>query len=207
MRKMLFTAALAVLFATPASAQNQGPLLRKAVFANNLASIRALISSKSVVNAANDDGVTPLMIAAALGNTDVIRLLVAAGANLEAQTKEHKVTALIFAADFSKLDAVQALVTSGASTKATDDNGYSSIDYAAIPNTDDVPPAVTEVEAKLRSDRSMATITFLLTKGTEVKQCTPGVCSGPALANIVGSVLAVGTQARLNELLHRAKTE
>ena len=109
--------------------------------------LRLPATSKSVVNSADADGMTPLMIAAALGQTQVVKALLAAGALVEAQTKTDKISALIFAADLGHLEATQALVEGGASVKATDKEGYSAIDYAIIGNAGDT---------KTDSDRTVA---------------------------------------------------
>jgi len=104
------------------------------VFSGNLPEIRRLAASKAIVNAANSDGVTPLMIAAGLGNVDAIGALLSASADVNATTLKDKTTALMFAADFGHLQVVQLLAEGGARVKDVDANKLSAIDYAVTTN-------------------------------------------------------------------------
>lgn len=60
------------------------------------------------------DGVTPLMMAAGSGNTDALRLLLGAGADVSAAETERGQTALSFAAAFNNPSAITLLVEHGA---------------------------------------------------------------------------------------------
>lgn len=57
-----------------------------------------------------DDNLTPLMLAAARGDTDMIRLLLAKGAKRGAQTRDWHRYAIVFACDNARISAAQLLL-------------------------------------------------------------------------------------------------
>ena len=76
-------------------------------------------------------GVTALMEAAAHGSTDVMKLLLAKGANIEAADAQ-KWTALLWAADKGQADAAQLLITGGANVNAKGDRGLNALSLAQM---------------------------------------------------------------------------
>jgi hypothetical protein len=82
--------------------------------AKDAAMARWLIDHGADVNAANSDGQTVLMEQAAAGRADVVKVLVKAGANLDAVSTKWKSTALKQALDAEKLDVVRILHDAGA---------------------------------------------------------------------------------------------
>jgi hypothetical protein len=202
-KSLWIVGALITLLASAACAQDPGKQLRKAVIADDSAAFTALVASKAAVNRSNIDGVTPLMIAASLGKTKFVKGLIAAGATLDARTTKDGLTALIFAADFYHLDAVQTLIEAGASVKATDKQEYSAIDYAIIPNKEEV--SVPDTEKKIQADRARADIKYLDSKGAVPKKGGPG--TGSDVGGALGNLLAIGGQADLKDLVDRARQE
>jgi cytohesin len=67
-------------------------------------------------NLRNKTGSTPLHDAALKGTREVIELLLAHAAEINARNREDGATPLHFAASFGRLDAVKALVEHGADT-------------------------------------------------------------------------------------------
>ena len=126
---------LVAVTATRGLAQDRGAQLRRAVATGNLAAVRKQATSKDIVNSADSHGLTPLMIAAALGKADVIVLLLKAGANIDATTTDWKATALMFAANFGRMEAATALVDGDANIKTVDKEGYTCVDYCILPTT------------------------------------------------------------------------
>lgn len=57
------------------------PPIIYASFGNNLPALNELISAKANVNAKNNRGYTPLMVAAINGYTDIVKALLKAGVN------------------------------------------------------------------------------------------------------------------------------
>lgn len=70
-----------------AEAQDQGRQLRRAIFAGHAAQIATLSASKTAVTSSDERGVTPLMIAAGLGQIQTVRVLLKSGASADAQQR------------------------------------------------------------------------------------------------------------------------
>ncbi|HEV2722715.1 MAG TPA: ankyrin repeat domain-containing protein [Thermoanaerobaculia bacterium] len=77
---------------------NGWPALMHAVHKHQLATAAALLDGGANPNAADPNGLTPLMMAAGYGHADMVRLLVAHGANVRL-ADHHGATALDYARD------------------------------------------------------------------------------------------------------------
>ena len=93
------------------------PLLFDAVKSGNLSQLNAALQGAEV-NAAGEGGVTPLMLAASLGQLDMVKALLAAGADVSVRD-EREYTALMHGVYNPDLDrgfpeVVQALIAAGA---------------------------------------------------------------------------------------------
>jgi len=73
---------------------------------------------------------TELMIAASCGCTNKVKILIFAGADINAKGADGK-TALMFAAYGGHVDVVQALLDAGADINAKDNYGYTALMHAA----------------------------------------------------------------------------
>ena len=69
--------------------------------------VERLLKARANPNAAQMSGLTPLMIAAHTGNVDVVKLLLAHGANVNAATTETGNTALMWAVSDRHADIVK----------------------------------------------------------------------------------------------------
>jgi ankyrin repeat protein len=78
------------------------------------------------------DGLTPLMRAAARGDTKQVAALLAKGADPNATTTPQRVTALMCAAYFGRVDVIKALVANGAKIELKDAQGAAAVDWAAL---------------------------------------------------------------------------
>ena len=76
--------------------------------------IEALLKAGADVNAANANGTTVLMTAAASGNADAVKVLLDHGADLKAKENVHGQTALMFAAALNRAAVVKLLLARGA---------------------------------------------------------------------------------------------
>jgi ankyrin repeat protein len=195
-REVALVFALAAVPIAQTSAQDPGTQLRKALFAGHTAQATALARTKIATNAADASGVTPLMIAAALGDVQSVKMLLAAGAAVEAKTKADGISALILAADFGHFEVAKALVDGGASVAGTDKQDYSAIDYAAIANTGD---------SKDDRDRAVAVIQYLQSKGAAFKKGPSAAGAAGNVGGALGNLLAIGGQADLKKLIDSAR--
>jgi ankyrin repeat protein len=84
-----------------------------------------LVSNGADVNAMDHNGDTALMEQARAGNTDVVKVLVKSGSNLDRKSTTYKSTALEQALDAEKLDVAQVLRDAGAQDDTvTEKNGH-----------------------------------------------------------------------------------
>ena len=121
---------IAVLFSHELTAQEVTPLHR-AVVANDLAAVKQLIDQGAQIEARDQIGTTPLMIAAQLSSTpEIVQLLLDNKAQIEARNKDG-LTPLMFAASNSSTpEIVQLLIDKGANALAKCKTGKKAIDYA-----------------------------------------------------------------------------
>ena len=86
--------------------------------------VQALVKAGADANATTSRGTTPLMLAAAAGDTGALTALLDAGAKPDATETERGHTALMFAAAANRVPAVKLLLARGAdpriATRVTD---------------------------------------------------------------------------------------
>ena len=96
----------------------------------NIATVRTLLKQHADPNAADIDGTTPLIWAAHNGDAEIGKLLIAAGANVQA-TNRYGVSALIEAATLGDAPMIDALLKAGADPNSTYGAGESPLMLAA----------------------------------------------------------------------------
>jgi ankyrin repeat protein len=106
-----------------------------------------LIRHGADVNAPDYKGFTPVHVAAEAGITDVIRLLAANGADVNARTYYGQHTPLDRAAVAGRSDAVRLLVELGTAVDARGPDGQTSLHRAAAGNRPDVVRQLLELGA------------------------------------------------------------
>ena len=90
-----------------------------------------LIQDGANVNAKNDTGTTPLMIAAGNNpNPEVLKVLIEAGADVNAQNKDGSTPLILAALRNTNPEVLTALLEAGADAKVKDDEGKRALDYA-----------------------------------------------------------------------------
>ena len=98
---------------------------------DDIEAIRALIADGADVNAAHGDGMTGLHWAALNGNGEIARLLIDAGAALEAATRLGAHTPLHVAAKEGQGEVVAILAAAGADPAAVTETGAMPLHFAA----------------------------------------------------------------------------
>ncbi len=96
----------------------------------DLALVERLLELRADVNVQDDEGWTPLHVAARDGHVDVCRMLIEAGAPVDAQVDDGW-TPLHFAAYNDEMEVCELLVASGADVNALDHRGQSAFDVTS----------------------------------------------------------------------------
>ncbi len=126
-----------VLFLTVLLTQNNisaaavdGPFA--AVASRDLPALAAMVERGANVNAINDTGQTPLLVAATQPKAEkLIDLLVNLGADIHARDKMGK-TALMYAAGKGELENANQLLQLGVDPDIRDNSGKTALDYAKV---------------------------------------------------------------------------
>lgn len=107
------------------------PRIADAAKRDDIEAVRALLADGADVNAAHGDGMTGLHWAALKGNAGITRLLIDAGAVLEAATRLGAHTPLHVAAKEGQGEVVAILAEAGADPAAVTETGATPLHFAA----------------------------------------------------------------------------
>ena len=126
---LLLTTAVAPLSAAPHFPDSP---VADAAMHRDLPHLRSLLKQGADVNAAQGDGMTALHWAATHGDVDEVRMLIAAGARLDATTRNGSYSPLQLAARAGNAPVVKALLDAGANVNAaTSSGGATALHFAA----------------------------------------------------------------------------
>ncbi|KAJ3611736.1 hypothetical protein NHX12_021750 [Muraenolepis orangiensis] len=89
------------------------------------------------VNSSNQEGASPLMMAAVSGQLEVVQLMVEKNADVDKQDGVHGWTALMQATYHGNKDVVKYLLSQGADVQRRANNGYSAFDLVMLLNDPD----------------------------------------------------------------------
>ena len=129
---LLFSFCAALAWAdAPATISGKDTRLAMAAQQGDKDDVTALRKEKVDVNVAPGDGTTALHWAAWRGDVDIAKLLMKAGADLEATTRLGNLTPLMLAAKTGQAGTVNALLNAGADTKSTTVTGSTALMLAA----------------------------------------------------------------------------
>ena len=148
---VLLGAALLLGAATPVHPRSTGAgvvtdaPVADAAMRRDAAKVKLLIKQGADVNAAQGDGMTALHWAATHGDADQARMLIYAGARVDAMTRNGNYTPLHLAAKNGNAAVVKALLDAGASANAkTTSGGASPLHFAAAQGSVDVITALVD---------------------------------------------------------------
>jgi len=122
MKHLLLTTIAAVLVV------GCGPSIHDVVLDGNIEAVKQHIADGTDVNAKNKYGRTPLHRAASLGRREIAGLLIANGADVNANS--YGWTPLHNAASWGRKEIVELLIAGGADVNAKDNAGTTPLDWA-----------------------------------------------------------------------------
>lgn len=129
-RRVLIGCAIAIL-STAQIARAVDSLVADAAMNGDVAAVRALLGRQADINAPQGDGSTALHWAVYNGNTELVQLLLAGGADVTATTRLGGLTPLIMAARSGDADVVKLLLDAKADAAAVNANGTTPLMFAA----------------------------------------------------------------------------
>ena len=146
--------------------------LMKAIHDNDEARIKTLIAGGANVDELDTNGDAPLVMAAYLGHSGIVKALLDAGADVRAVDPGMRATALHAAAYAGRTEAARLLIRSGIDiNKQGPQNGYTALHDAIWENHVDTARVIIEAGADLtlKSHRGETALDFARTKGrTEI---------------------------------------
>ena len=110
-------------------------LLHTAALRGDRAEIPRLLKEGAVVDARDADGRTPLLLAVRAGHSDIARMLLEAGADVDARGATMQITPLMVAAQRGDVDSVALLLEKGADPNAVSKNGAGALARAVVADT------------------------------------------------------------------------
>jgi ankyrin repeat protein len=124
------------------AASTDGSRIADAAMSGDAAQVRALLTGGDDVNGAQGDGMTALHWAARRGDVDVVKMLLAAGANVRAITRLGNYTPLLLASEMGHAAVIDALAGAGADAKVTTASGVTPLMLAAASGQADAVKAL-----------------------------------------------------------------
>ena len=129
MRHLLLTTIIAVLLVVRISLA--GPI-HDAAERGDLAAVQIELNNGEKVNAKDMDNWTPLHIAVRFKHQELVELLIASGANVNAQGGWQKAAPLHWASSAGHMKIVELLIANGANVNAKAINGGTPLDWAKV---------------------------------------------------------------------------
>ena len=152
---------------------NQNNELFKAMRNTDVAALRAILESRyKTVNAnvADEQGWTPLLLAAAGRPVEMLKLLLARGVDLQACTKGNGYTALHWATIQGTCEAMRALIVAGADVNAKGKTGETALHKAVRNNDGNKVQILLEAGASVHVDNAYGETPLFLANGPLIAQ-------------------------------------
>ena len=185
--RIVFSGLLVAILFVSASASSDTRVVDAAMEGDREA-VRSLLKRKANVNGAQGDGMTALHWAAYRDDVEMMKLLLAAGANVHAVTRVGAIPPLLLACANGNPAALELLLKAGANPNSTNANGTTALMIAAASgNSDAVKLLLDEgADANMReaahgqtalmfaaSLNRAAVIKLLLARGADANAATP----------------------------------
>jgi ankyrin repeat protein len=179
---------LLALCAVAWSADSPDMRVADAAMNGDRAAVRTLLAEKAAVSAPQGDGMTALHWAAFRDDLDLTRVLIAAGADVKATTRDGGITPLFLACTNGDAAIIDELLKAGADANAVNANGTTVLMTAAASGSAPAVQALIEHGADVKAkehahgqtalmfaaalDRT-AVVKLLIARGSELDAITP----------------------------------
>jgi len=158
MKRLIGALSIVVLLSAAASDTR----LSDAAMRGEKDTVRSLLNQKVDVNAPQGDGTTALHWAAYRDDLEMAKLLLTAGANVRAATREGGITPLLMACQNGNAAMIVALLKAGADSNAVKANGTTPLMMAAASGSVDAVKALLDHGADLNAKESAHDQTALM---------------------------------------------
>ena len=128
--------------------------LSEAAMQGNKERVRSLLKDRVDVDGEQGDGSTALHWAAFHDDLDMVKMLLAAGANVKAATREGAITPLFMACTNGNAAIIEALLKAGGDANAANANGSTALMTAAASGNADAVRVLIEHGAKVNTTES-----------------------------------------------------
>ncbi len=175
----------------------------------DLEAVRALLKQGADVNAAQGDGMTALHWAAMNGNVEMAKVLMVAGANLEAVTRIGDYTPLHLASKGGKAPAVRALLAAGSNAKATTTTGnVTPLHFAAAAGSREAVLALLDRSADVNArESSWGQTPLMFAAGHNRVAALKTLLARGADPSITSNVVSLPAQQALDQAAERRRNE
>jgi len=161
-QRLIGLLSLTLLGASPGDIPSGKTPVADAAIAGDRVTVRALLQQGVDVNAAQGDGMTALHWAALSGDVDLAKMLLYAGANLNASTRLGAFTPLLLASKSGQESMVSTLLEAGANPNDTTTNGTTALMLAAASGSVDAVTALLDRGASINATESAMGQTALM---------------------------------------------
>jgi ankyrin repeat protein len=128
--------------------------LSEAAMQGNKDMVRSLLKDRVDVDAAQGDGSTALHWAAFRDDIEMVKMLLAAGANVKVATREGAITPLFMACTNGNAAIIEALLKAGADANAVNANGTTAVMTAAASGSADAVKVLVYYGADVKAKES-----------------------------------------------------
>lgn len=161
MRHLLLTTIIAVLLVVGISFA--GPI-HDAAERGDLAAVQIELNNGEKVNAKDMDNWTPLHIAVRFKHQELVELLIASGANVNAQGGWQKAAPLHWASSAGHMKIVELLIANGANVNAKAKNGGTPLDWAKVEGKQQVADFIFKQGGKTEEQLKKTIVKLLYSK-------------------------------------------
>ncbi len=126
-------------------------LLIDAIKQHNIAMAATLLEQQAKLNVFDDQGLTPLCLAAKEGYGDIAAMLLKAGADVHERDRTYGSQPLAFAAQNGHLDVVNIVLQAGANINAKDNYGITALMWATLANKAEAVKALLQAGADINA--------------------------------------------------------